>query len=56
MYLIGTKQQAESYIAKVDKEKGYTGNVTATWATPRKHPSKELDAVQKNMSVGPDSQ
>jgi hypothetical protein len=55
MWLIGSKENTKSYIAKVDKRKGFTGNVTATWATPRKHPTKDLYAVQKNISVDPDS-
>jgi len=55
-YLIGTKQQVTSYIAKVDSRKGFSGNVTATWAEPRKHPTEDKYAVQKNMSVEPDSQ
>jgi len=46
-YLIGTKQQVTSYIAKVDERKGFTGNVTDTWATPRKHPTEDKYAVPK---------
>jgi len=55
MYLIGSKSKVQTYIAKVDKHEGFTGDITKTWAEPRKHPSKELYAVQKNMSVEPDS-
>jgi hypothetical protein len=59
MYLIGTKQQAESYIAKVDSRKGFSGNVTATWATPRQHPTDDKYAVPKCVTsqtqIEPDS-
>jgi len=55
MWLIGSKENIQAYIAKVDKHEGFTGNLTKTWAEPRKHPNKELYAVQKNMSVEPDS-
>jgi hypothetical protein len=55
MYLIGDKTDIEAYIAKVDAYNGYKGDTTATWCEPRKHPNKELYAVQKNMSVAPDS-
>jgi hypothetical protein len=55
MYLIGSKSKIEQYIAKVDKAEGFTGNVTKTWAEPRKHPSKDLYACPKNESVEPDS-
>jgi hypothetical protein len=59
MYLIGAKQQVNSYIAKVDKQKGFTGNVTATWATPRKHPKEDKYAVPKCITsqdeIEPDS-
>jgi hypothetical protein len=56
MWLIGSKSKVEQYISKVDNYNGYTGDKTATWGEPRKHPTKELYAVQKNMSVEPDSQ
>jgi len=56
MYLIGSKKEIQAYITKVDAYSGYEGDNTATWGEPRKHPSKELYAVQKNMSVEPDSQ
>jgi len=55
MYLIGSKIKVEEYIAKVDKYEGFTGNLTKTWAEPRKHPDKDLYAVPKNNSVEPDS-
>jgi len=55
MYLIGSKENIESYIGKVDKHEGFTGNLTKSWAEPRKHPSKELYAVPKNNRVEPDS-
>jgi hypothetical protein len=54
MYLIGSKRDVESYIAKVDKAEGFDGNVTATWATPRKHPTKSLYVCPKRESVEPD--
>ena len=54
-WLIGSKSKVEQYIAKVDKHEGFTGNVTKTWAEPRKHPTKELYAVPKNESVEPDT-
>jgi len=54
-YLTGTKQQVTSYIDKVDKHEGFTGNLTKSWAEPRKHPTKDLYAVPKNNSVQPDS-
>jgi len=56
MYLIGSKTDIKNYITKVDKHEGFTGNLTKSWAEPRKHPSKELYAVPKNNSVQPDSQ
>lgn len=56
MYLIGSKTDIEAYIAKVDNFEGFTGNLTKSWAEPRKHPSKERYAVPKNNSVQPDSQ
>jgi len=56
MWVISTKENIENYIAKVDKFEGFTGNLTKSWAEPRKHPSKELYAVPKNNSVQPDSQ
>jgi len=56
MWLIGTKENIKSYIAKVDKAEGFTGNLTKSWAEPRKHPSKELYACPKNSRVQPDSQ
>jgi len=55
MWLIGGKKDIEAYISKVDAHNGYKGDTTATWGEPRKHPDKELYAVQKNMSVEPDS-
>jgi len=55
MWLIGSKENTKSYIAKVDKQKGFSGNITTTWAEPRKHPTKDVYAVQKNMGVEPDS-
>jgi len=55
MWLIGSKSKVQAYIAKVDKFEGYTGNLTKSWAEPRKHPSKELYAVPKNNSVQPHS-
>jgi len=55
MYLIGSKKDVESYIAKVDKAQGFDCNVTATWAEPQKHPDKDLYAVLKNPSVSPDT-
>jgi len=55
MWLIGSKSKVQAYIDKVDAYNGYQGDNTATWAEPRKHPNKELYAVQKNMSVEPDS-
>ena len=54
-WLIGTKTEIENYIAKVDTIEGFTGNVTKTWAEPRKHPTKELYACPKNNSVEPDT-
>jgi len=56
MYLIGSKENIKAYIAKVDKAEGFMGNVTKTWAEPRKHPDKDLYACPKNKSVEPDSQ
>jgi len=56
MWLIGSKENIQAYIAKVDKFEGFTGNLTKSWAEPRKHPSRELYAVPKNNSVKPDSQ
>jgi len=55
MWLIGSKENIKSYIAKVDKFEGFTGNLTDTWAEPRKHPDKELYACPKNNRVEPDS-
>jgi hypothetical protein len=55
MYLIGNKTEIQAYINKVDAYNGYEGDTTRTWGEPRKHPDKELYAVQKNMSVEPDS-
>jgi len=55
MYLIGSKENIQAYIAKVDKFEGFTGNLTNTWAEPRKHPDKELYACPKNESMEPDS-
>jgi len=55
MWLIGSKSKVQAYIAKVDKAEGFTGNLTKSWAEPRKHPSKELYACPKNKSVQPDS-
>jgi len=54
-WLIGSKSKVEQYIAKVDKFEGYTGNLTKSWAKPRKHPDKDLYACPKNNSVQPDS-
>jgi len=56
MWLIGSRENIQAYIAKVDEHKGFTGNLTKSWAEPRKHPSKELYAVPKNESVQPDTQ
>jgi len=56
MYLIGSKIKVQAYIAKVDKHEGFTGNLTKSWAEPRKHPDKDLYAVPKNESVQPDTQ
>jgi len=56
MWIICSKENIESYIAKVDNYEGFTGNLTKSWAEPRKHPSKELYACPKNESVQPDSQ
>jgi len=56
MYLIGSKENIQAYIAKVDKHEGFAGNLTKSWAEPRKHPDKDLYAVPKNNSVEPDSQ
>jgi len=56
MYLIGSKENIQAYIAKVDNAEGFTGNLTNTWGQPRKHPTKDLYAVPKNNSVQPDSQ
>jgi len=55
MWLIGSKSKVQAYIAKVDKHEGFTGDLTNTWAEPRKHPDKDLYAVPKNNSVQPDS-
>jgi len=54
MWLIGSKENIQAYIAKVDKHEGFAGNLTKSWAEPRKHPDKDLYAVMKNMSVTPD--
>jgi len=56
MYLIGSKENIEGYIAKVNMFEGFTGNLTKSWAEPRKHPAKKLYACPKNNSVQPDSQ
>jgi len=56
MWLIGSKENIQGYIAKVDQHEGFTGNLTKSWAEPRKHPSKELYACPKNENVQPDSQ
>jgi len=54
MYLIGSKENIQAYIAKVDSYNQYEGNSTNTWGEPRKHPTKDFYAVKKNMSVTPD--
>jgi len=55
MWLIGSKENIQAYIVNVDKFEGFTGNLTKSWAEPRKHPDKDLYAVPKNNSVQPDS-
>jgi len=55
MYLIGSKENIQAYIAKVDEYEGFTGNLTKSWAEPRKHPDKDLYACPKNESMEPDS-
>jgi len=55
MWLIGSKENIKSYIAKVDKHEGFTGNLTKSWAELRKHPTRELYACPKNESVEPNS-
>jgi len=55
-WLIGSKSKVEQYIDKVDKHEGFAGDITKSWAKPRKHPSKKLYAVPKNNRVQPDSQ
>jgi len=56
MWIIGAKENIQAYIAKVDKHECFTGNLTKSWAEPRKHPTKDLYAVPKNNRVQPDSQ
>jgi hypothetical protein len=56
MWLIGSKENIEAYISKVDNYNGYKGDKTATWAEPRKHPDKNLYTVMKNPSVPPDTE
>jgi len=55
MWLIGSKENIQGYIAKVDQHEGFTGNLTKSWSEPRKHPDKDLYACPKNNSVQPDS-
>lgn len=55
MWLIGSKESIENYIAKVNQHEGFTGNLTNSWAEPRKHPTKDLYACPKNQNVEPDS-
>jgi len=55
MWLIGSKENIKAYIAKVGKHEGFAGNLTKSWAEPRKHPDKDLYAVPKNNSVEPDT-
>jgi len=55
MYLIGSKENIQNYILKVDNYNNYQNDKTATWGEPRKHPTKDLYAVQKNPSVAPDT-
>ena len=45
MYLIGTEKECLDYDKYVSEMRGFTGNVTARWAEPRKHPKQDLYAI-----------
>lgn len=47
VYVIGTKNEVEEYIAMVDDAENYQGTTT-TWGTPIKHKDEDLWAVLKN--------
>ena len=54
-WLIGSKSNVELYSANVVNAQAFPGNVTKTWAEPRKHPDKDKYAVQKHANIQPDS-
>lgn len=49
-----TKTECQNYIEKVDGIKGYTGDITSTWAKPTKHPNKSKYRVIKHEGIEPD--
>jgi len=55
MWLIGSKENIDAYISKVDAYNGYQGDTTDTWSQPWPNKDKTKYAVKKNESVEPDS-
>jgi len=46
-YITNNKAEAEEYNTACTTAHGHNGSTTAQWATIRKHPTKELFAIQK---------
>jgi len=53
MYYTGTKKQCSAYNDKVTKAEKYKGE-TQRWATPRKHPEKNIWAISKHPKYDSD--
>lgn len=49
MWLIGTLEQCQAYLQKVNKGEKYKEN-TITWGDIKKHPTLELSAIKKCTS------
>ena len=46
-YITNTKAEAEEYNTDCTIAHGHNGSTTSSWAQVRKHPTKELFAIQK---------
>ena len=46
-YITNTKSEAEAYNTACTTAHGHNGSTTSRWAEVRKHPTKELFAIQK---------
>jgi len=48
-YITNTKAEAEAYNTACTTAHGHNGSTTSSWARVKKHPTKELYAIQKGV-------